>query len=52
MESGEFSLAVDEDKNAWGFYADEVNFVGREVQNILRSRKVFTTPFPYDIYYR
>ncbi|KAF8801086.1 zinc finger dihydrouridine synthase [Phlegmacium glaucopus] len=43
-ESGEPSLAVDEDKKARAVLtAHEVNFVGPEVQKMLRSRKY---PFP------
>ena len=40
-ESGELSLAVDEDKKARAVLsAHEVNFVGTDVQKMLRSKKV------------
>lgn len=44
-ESGELSLAIDEDKKARAVLtAHEVNFVGAEVQKMLRSKKVSASP--------
>lgn len=46
-ESGELSLAADEDKKARAVLtAQEVNFVGPEIQKMLRSRKVSASPSP------